>query len=453
MIFDIRTLVVLFTIVTLVSAVALFLFYRLLSETPGLKYAAMGASCQAMGSIFLIVRDSIDPMLSIMVSNGGYFFSYAFYYQATRLLSNQAAEWRWPGAVIGILLPMFLLFPGNENLGERIVLNSLGISLLSMLPAWMLWKDKVNLPGRRSMAIIFAIVCLISVLRIISVWFEPIESISFLDLNSAYLIFIWATVASIATTIGLIVMTSERLREQLKHQLNETEIAREIADRLLHEHKNFLVMLSHEFKTPLSIIRANADTAIAIDKQMDPFVKDSLQWIQRSSDRLTELVDTCLNEEWMQYTLEAGELSVERLNLNDILSDLCQEYRVNFVEAIPDRIAEIEGDRSLMTFLFSSLIDNALKYSCNKDLVEVKLFPSNEYRTVEIFDDGPGVEYKFRDRIFDKYYRVQNSQSQSGSGLGLFFVKRIVEKHGGSISVECDHGTIFRVILPVLRGH
>lgn len=423
-------------------------------EVPGLKQAAIAGISQAIASIFLIIRDFIDPMLSIMVSNAAYFLAYALYYQAVRLFCERAMEWRWPTIIICTLYPLFMLFPGNENLGERIIVSSIGLGSLGLMTSWILWKDEVRLPGQRGLAIIFALIALFCGARIVSILTEPVGSMNYLDFNRGGILFIWGIVTSIAVTIGVIVMTSERLREQLKLQLSEVTVAHDIAHNALREQKNFLAMLSHEFKTPLSIIKANADAVTAIENPPPIFIKESLDRIQKTSLRLTGLVNGCLNDEWISHAIEKNERSLTTLNLTELLTELCKEYDTRFIDKNSPASVQIQGDRYLVPILFSSLIDNARKYAHDRHRVEVRLFPvTDDTVTVEVFDDGPGIAEQERERIFDKYYRVHNGRQQSGSGLGLFFVKRIVEQHGGSINLECRQGTTFTVTLPVFESN
>ena len=147
---DIRTLALLLAVVTLVTAIVLYLFYRLLPETPGLKQAATGIACQSAGSILSIAREFIPPEIAITGSNGLYLLSYALLYQAARLFSGRPADWRCPTLIIILLLPPFALFPTHEYVGLRIMLLSAGVAILSFMVSWTLLKEiPSNLPARR----------------------------------------------------------------------------------------------------------------------------------------------------------------------------------------------------------------------------------------------------------------------------------------------------------------
>jgi signal transduction histidine kinase len=439
---DLRTLALLLAVVTLVTAVILYLFYRLLPETPGLKQAAIGAGCQSLASLLMIVREFLPPVLAVPASNGLYFLSFAFFYQAARSLSNQASDWRWPGLIIILLLPPFVLFHGNEHLGLRIVLFSAGAAVLTLMTSWILLREiPANLPARRGAALAIGGIGLVSVYRLIVTLINPPGSSAFLDLKNDYLIFIWAIISAIVYAFAMVVMTSERLREALALQL-------QVADNALQEHKNFVTMLSHEFRTPLGIIKANVDAVFSSPQQAcDAFTEDSLNRIGNATTRLSQLVDGCLNEEWISNAIETGELKLAEIDIRQLLRELCDEYRVN-LDCNTSARTVIEGDRHLIPILFSSLIDNAKKYAATDEGVKVRCFAQNELVIVEVEDDGPGIPQQERERIFEKYYRSRTGNKRPGTGLGLFFVKRISEQHGGKIEVEQHQGALFRVILP-----
>lgn len=447
---DFNTILLMMAVISCLSAIALYLLYRLLPETPGLKHAAIAGACQAVTPVVLLARGIIDPMISILLSNAAYLLAGAFYYQAVRQLCDLAMEWRWPMTIILMFYPLIIIFLDGEDLSKRVFISSIAIGCLTFMSSWVLWKGQIQL-SRRALAIVFATATLLCVIRVFFILGQP--SMSQSDFKSAYLIFMLGIVTSIGVMVGIVVIVFDRLREQLKFQLQEVTAAHDVARIALREQKDFMAMLSHEFKTPLSIIKANADAVAMIDNPPAPFIRESLERIQQTSLRLSDLVDGCLSDERISTVIEENELFMTSLDLVELLRGLSQEYGVRFVDAHAPPALHIQGDRYLVSILFSNLISNARKFARRHENTEVRLLspPQNSTApiTVEVFDDGQGVAEQERKRIFDKYYRASSETQPQGSGLGLFFVKRIVELHGGAVSVECRQGTVFSVALPV----
>lgn len=235
-------------------------------------------------------------------------------------MTDLTTSWRVPATLIVLLTPLFLLFPGNENLGERIVISSLGLGVLGMMCGWVLWKNAIDLPGRKGLAVMFFLFSAISLWRMTNMLITPIEAVGFLDFNAGYMIFLWAIVNSIVTTIGLIVLASEKLQQQLKTKVEQVSYARDIANQALQEQQHFMAMLSHEFKSPIGTIKANADAALLLAMPQAPIIKDSLSRIKNVSERLTTLVERCLDNEWMVHSIENKTVHLEPVSSSRCLT-------------------------------------------------------------------------------------------------------------------------------------
>nr|WP_320165866.1 HAMP domain-containing sensor histidine kinase [uncultured Methylophaga sp.] len=444
---DLRTIVLILAITTIVSAIALFLFYRLLKEVQGLKYAAMGAGFQAVASLFLVSRASIDHTLSIMVSNIGYFLSILFYYQASRLLADLKPAWLMPSAVLALLSASFLFYLDNQYLAERIIIASSGMTLLAFMTSYSLWTNAKQLPGRLGVSVSFFLIGLISLWRIISMFSHPIRDMNFLDFNQGYMIFLLAIISNIVTSVGFIVLTSEKLQHQLRKQMTGLSQARDIAQQSLQEQQHFLSMLSHEFKAPIAAIQANADAVLMLQKEKAPTVEESLQRIKNVSVRLTTLVEQTLDDEWMAHAIEHNQADREPVSLTQILKEATDEFDVHFESTLTTE-ARLMGEALFLPVLFSNLIANACKHAQQIQAVSVTLLDDNNDYIIHVSDDGIGIPEQHHQYLFDKYYRVDHNKADGGSGLGLYFAKRICDRHHGYISVKCDTHTVFTVRLP-----
>jgi len=218
-----------------------------------------------------------------------------------------------------------------------------------------------------------------------------------------------------------------------------------------------LATVSHELQTPISIIKAYASTLARPDVQWsEQTIKDKLQAIEEESDRLSELVSKLL------YTsrLESGEFS-----LNKLLLDLPQEVQkvarrfaaqaeihkleVDFPPDFPPVLADPEKVEEVLT----NLIENAIKFSPQGGTITIKGEISQNEILVTVTDEGIGIPLRDQERVFDRFYRVEDGSTKStqGTGLGLYICKTLIEAHGGRfwVNSELGKGARFTFSLPI----
>jgi signal transduction histidine kinase len=218
-----------------------------------------------------------------------------------------------------------------------------------------------------------------------------------------------------------------------------------------------LATVSHELQTPISIIKAYASTLGRPDVQWnEQTVKDKVHAIEEESDRLGELVSKLL------YTsrLDSGEFS-----LNKLLLDLPQEVQkvakrftaqaeIHKLEVdFPPDFPPISADPEKVEVVLTNLLDNAVKFSPQGGTIIIKGESSENEVLVTVADEGIGVSLRDRDRVFDRFYRVEDDSTKStrGTGLGLHICKTLIEAHGGRIWVEGElgRGSRFTFSLPI----
>ena len=160
-----------------------------------------------------------------------------------------------------------------------------------------------------------------------------------------------------------------------------------------------------------------------------------------------------------------GERPIERspVDLPDLLADVVDAAyvlpayggrEVNLlIPKVPSPFPMITGDRDLLVLAVYNLVENALKFTCADDSVEVRLSEDGRVIIIEVADSGAGVPPEDISKIFEELYRGSNAHSTEGSGLGLALVHRIIELHEGQINVrssqEDPRGTVFTIRLPV----
>ncbi|MCX7849967.1 ATP-binding protein [Thermus sp.] len=228
------------------------------------------------------------------------------------------------------------------------------------------------------------------------------------------------------------------------------------ADRLKGE---FIAAVSHELRTPLAVIMGLAE--LLREEGLSPSAQESVDLILESAFRLKTMVDNLLDTS----RLEAGRFEVAKrpVNLKPLLQELARSFQgvarlsgVDFqvelgelplLEADPDRLVQVVGN----------LLSNAFKFTPPGGQVRLRARPEGESLLLEVADTGPGIPQEELPRLFQRYARAKNARARgvSGTGLGLFISKHIVEAHGGRIEVESEEGkgSLFRVILPLYGPH
>lgn len=208
--------------------------------------------------------------------------------------------------------------------------------------------------------------------------------------------------------------------------------------RVQQQQQNFMMAVTHELKTPISVARLNLET---LQKhQLDPDKQKKLiaKTLQETA-RLNFLTSNIL----VSAQLEGGYASNrEELNLTDLVRDCVQDFRNRFpdreIDSSLEPDTEVKADALLIQLLVNNLLENAIKYSPRNKLIRVSLKKeAGEKVLLEVMDEGDGIPAEEKTRIFDKFYRVGNESTRKtpGTGLGLYLCKKIADAHNADISV------------------
>jgi len=219
--------------------------------------------------------------------------------------------------------------------------------------------------------------------------------------------------------------------------------------RLSEIQKEFINNMTHEFKTPLSSILASTETLknlLGNEPDQNQRIFRYLGIIQTEGKRLQNQVEAVLK----MANFETTRLRLERINLSELIRKAVEALEPGVHSAggmlelqLPAQAIFIEGDALHLTNVFSNLVDNALKYNNKgKPLIQISLQISGNRILVKVKDSGDGIPGNQLARIFDKFYRVPtgNLHNVKGFGLGLFYVKSVIQAHGGKIQAESEEG-------------
>ncbi len=208
----------------------------------------------------------------------------------------------------------------------------------------------------------------------------------------------------------------------------------------------FISVVSHELKTPVALIKGYAGTLRREDANWDAAtVRDSLAVIEEESDRLTQLIDNLLDASRLQagqMRLDKADVRVDRLAARMVSEFRTQTARHTLELDFPEDFPAIQGDEERLRQVLSNLLSNAIKYSPKSGRILVSGRFDDHHIYVAVTDQGIGVSAGEQDRIFDRFYRVENSLTRrtQGAGLGLYLARSVVEAHGGQIWVESNQG-------------
>jgi two-component system sensor histidine kinase CiaH len=209
--------------------------------------------------------------------------------------------------------------------------------------------------------------------------------------------------------------------------------------RLQQQQQNFVMAVTHELKTPLSVSRLNLETLQKY--QLDEEKRSKLlQMTLRETLRLDTLINNILIVS--QLDGSSYKISKEELDLSNLANDVINQFSSRYPERkLVKRIkeeTELDGDPLLLKLLISNLLENAHKYSPKDKSIELTLEHRDKEIILKVSDEGRGIPGKEKENIFEKFYRLgdEHTRTTQGTGLGLYLCRKIAKDHKGNITVE-----------------
>jgi signal transduction histidine kinase len=223
---------------------------------------------------------------------------------------------------------------------------------------------------------------------------------------------------------------------------------------------DMISLMSHELRTPLTSINGFAELLV-LDDKIPEESREFLQIITNESQRMSRMIDTFLSVTQLERA-DKKEVTKIALRLDEVVREVistvqpvAKKKRIRLIEQPNSHIPPVAADKSLITQVLTRLLENAIKYSQERTAVTVSTVLEAESVRVVVEDRGYGVPAESIDRIWEKFYRVARDgqeKDEESTGLGLAFVKEVVEQHGGSVVVESEvgRGSKFSFALPRL---
>ena len=242
-------------------------------------------------------------------------------------------------------------------------------------------------------------------------------------------------------SIGLVIRAFI-IRERLTSNLQLEQMERKKIEELDQLKSNFFTGISHEFRTPLTLISSPVEELLK--KNSNPEVNRTLHMVKRNASRLLRLINQLLD----LSKLEAGKLKLS-VHKSDIISwlkivvssfqSLADAKKITFNVTLPDEQVFMFFDKAKLEQILTNLLSNSFKFASAKGIVQLVVQAENDEISIEVSNDGEKIPAEEVDKIFDRFYQVSHKKSSEGSGIGLALVKEFVELHHGYIKVNSNH--------------
>lgn len=219
----------------------------------------------------------------------------------------------------------------------------------------------------------------------------------------------------------------------------------------------FISNITHELKTPIATVGVAIEALKNFNAIQDPQrTREYLDISSNELQRLSLLVDKVLK--LSMFEKKEIELKYETVNLKEIVDEVVSSMRLQLEKyhadctITADGDLHLKGDRLHLLSVVFNLLDNALKYSKDNPLIKVEMKGNETNIVLSVSDNGIGIQQEYKDKVFEKFFRVPTGDKHNarGYGLGLSYVAQVVQKHKGTISVESQAGvgTRFIIVLP-----
>tara|TARA_R110000868_G_scaffold226115_14_gene478661 strand:- start:4842 stop:6602 length:1761 start_codon:yes stop_codon:yes gene_type:complete len=232
------------------------------------------------------------------------------------------------------------------------------------------------------------------------------------------------------------------------HDMSEEQMVQQMRE-------DFVANVSHEVRTPLTALKGFSQILSQLEPTDSHLVKPYIEKIETNVDRLTALFQDILS---LSVLESRQNISSTNIDLQDLVHTIISNLKVNYASKDLQFLLDLSthnifGDAVLVEQILTNLLDNACKYSPTGSLVKIKSFELQSNSIVQVIDQGPGIPEPALARVFERFYRVDESRARAvgGTGLGLAIVKHAVQKHLGKVKVwnNENSGSTFEVSLPM----
>lgn len=416
---------------------------------------AMSGVLTALGMTLIFLNFSGPPGFMLMAGNVLLFAGCVVVWIGLRAFFGWKIS-RWAYSPIALFaFSYFLLIENNAEFAARACLGSTSLIIIFLLCLQTLLArtDDAGFNQHRyaRKTAIAGLLILIAAhtLRLVVLLGKPVLfSAAMTPQLNAVVVYMIPLAGTVLFFPALLLLYFERVKHQLLLSLESKQEALEIQTR-------FVEMFSHEYRTPLAVIRTNLDILQSKDRSSGQHFGANLEKMQRAVLRLVEVADTAMISD------QHGDGNVgarfESILMPDFLGNIIAEARDFWSDRAPQFTLEcsapaiVDGDRTLLKTAFLNVLDNAIKYGPNRGIVRIQLRINAGTLLITVEDNGPGIPEPELDLVYGKYFRGSRTGFIAGSGIGLYLVLRIIGQHAGSISLSNrpEGGASVTITLPL----
>ena len=305
------------------------------------------------------------------------------------------------------------------------------------------------------------------------VWNEMTTQLH-IKIKPAYYETIWAFLAYGVIIIFLLVNFRNQIlsRARYKHDIHLERIEKQNAASYNDLKLQFFTNISHEFKTPLTLILGPLDNLLAL-KGLDKYVKDQFKLMQNGGKRLLRLINQLM--EFRKVETGNYKIRVSKSDIIPLIKETSLSFKLRSVQSkikylihIPVKSATVWYDDNIIETIIYNLLSNAFKYTRDKGSISIHAYFEDKdgnvvvpdigvdsFLVIKVSDTGVGIAKERLENVFKRFYQIEDTAEQKrGTGIGLALTKDLVEVHHGTISVnsELGKGTIFNVRIPVCES-